>query len=123
MKDNKKEFYVLAERNGDDVVYNIMRIVNDKEVGFVRVSYYKGEKIISISNLYVDPLLRGLGIGDKMLSEAIRYCNMHKDCKFIEMAVGKEKINIQEWYERRGFRYAYDLDDMNMLVFKKNNNE
>lgn len=76
--------------------------IND-EAGFCKVNIYKEKRrrVAELYNLIVYPALRGTGVGDMLLREAIKVAHMFKcdimvlwpDCEFW----------VKDWYSRNGF--------------------
>lgn len=73
------------------------------------LAFYKNYSLISstvvifIENLYVDPKMRGLGIG-KMLTEKIIEISFKYDSSRIELNADESNIMAERFYQRNGFK-------------------
>ncbi len=78
----------------------------EKPVGFIVVQpdcRYQGEKIPEIHELVVDPAYQGLGIGKRLMQEALNFLTKRGYQK-VALWVGEKNEDARRFYERLGFK-------------------
>ncbi|HEY3744236.1 MAG TPA: helix-turn-helix domain-containing GNAT family N-acetyltransferase [Bryobacteraceae bacterium] len=88
--DPKREKCWIAERGGE-------------VVGAIFLVKTEDPKVAKLRMLYVNPSVRGLGIGNRLVEECIRFA---RDCKYRKITLWTQSILVgaRRIYERNGFK-------------------
>lgn len=85
---------VLVVRQGDQIVGMVNLLFT--------ISTALGERVALLEDMVVSPAGRGLGVGTRLLSEAISYSRAH-GCKRITLLTDQINESAQRFYARQGF--------------------
>ena len=99
---------LLASGFGDDPKFGILLAEHDGSiVGYasftINYSIWLGLKYMNIDDVYVDPGVRGLGIGEKLMQESKIHCR-HIGVSRIRWEVQTDNLKAIRFYERLGAR-------------------
>jgi GNAT superfamily N-acetyltransferase len=85
---------VLVAREGDKIIGMVSLLFT--------VSTALGERVALLEDMVVSPAGRGMGVGTKLLSEAISYSRM-QFCKRITLLTDQSNEIAQKFYAKQGF--------------------
>ncbi|HEY4559070.1 MAG TPA: GNAT family N-acetyltransferase [Enteractinococcus sp.] len=112
-----KRFRYLLER--DDVVV-LLADAADQPTGFALITYrptpYCDGPLAQLEELYVQPALRGQGIGGRLLHEALERAVAAGCCEF-HIGVDEIDTDARRFYERHGFSNLEADTDTRMLLY------
>ena len=92
--DNPEVGAVLVAREGDKIIGMVSLLFT--------VSTALGERVALLEDMVVSPAGRGMGVGTKLLSEAISYSRM-QFCKRITLLTDQNNEIAQKFYAKQGF--------------------
>lgn len=92
--DNPEVGAVLVAREGDKIIGMLSLLFT--------VSTALGERVALLEDMVVSPAGRGMGVGTKLLSEAISYSRM-QFCKRITLLTDQSNEIAQKFYAKQGF--------------------
>jgi GNAT superfamily N-acetyltransferase len=92
--DNPEVGTVLVAREGDKIIGMVSLLFT--------VSTALGERVALLEDMVVSPAGRGMGVGTKLLSEAISYSRM-QFCKRITLLTDQSNEIAQKFYAKQGF--------------------
>lgn len=101
-----EDFKIYVAEYEDKIVGYIMGWIN------VRPPIYVRKKVGYLSNVYINPEMRGKGIGGKLVSKLNEWF-LSKDVDFIETHADARNINTVSSFKSLGF------SELNMVLFKK----
>lgn len=84
---------------------------NDKPIAVIAFGYYRG--VVTISEIIVDPLLRGQGRGSRIIIELIEHADelIGEKIDQYTAVIYPDNIASQKAFEKAGFRFDYAHDD------------
>jgi GNAT superfamily N-acetyltransferase len=85
---------VLVARQGDQIIGMVTLLFT--------ISTALGERVALLEDMVVFPAGRGVGVGTKLLSEAITYSRV-QGCKRITLLTDQNNISAQRFYAKQGF--------------------
>lgn len=85
---------VLVARQGDQIVGMVNLLFT--------ISTALGERVALLEDMVVFPAGRGIGVGTKLLSEAISYLRV-QGCKRITLLTDRGNESAQRFYAKQGF--------------------
>ncbi len=84
----------MVARQGDQIVGMVNLLFT--------ISTALGERVALLEDMVVSPTDRGIGVGTRLLSEAISYSRVH-GCKRITLLTDQINESDQRFYAKQGF--------------------
>lgn len=85
---------MLVAREGDQIVGMVNLLFT--------ISTALGERVALLEDMVVSPAGRGIGVGTKLLSEAISYARV-QGCKRMTLLTDRSNESAQRFYAKQGF--------------------
>lgn len=78
------------------------------------VSTALGERVALLEDMVVSPAVRGMGVGTKLLAEAISHSRA-QGCKRITLLTDQSNVSARKFYENQGFVLS-DMVPMRLIL-------
>lgn len=85
---------ILVVRQHDDIIAMVNLLYT--------VSTALGERVGILEDMVVSPVVRGSGIGSKLLAYAIEFAK-EKGCKRLTLLTDNDNVDAQRFYQQHGF--------------------